>query len=123
LVFRKEDHMQESILTPNQYKDLSKKIIHAVDTRYRIIPLNSLKHPKYHLKAPVYITLEFEDEKVIASFDDIEAFSYADTASEAIDLLCEEIIQIYEELNEDQENLGPLPNKWFHCLEDIIECR
>ena len=115
--------MQESILTPNQYKDLSKKIIHAVDTRYRIIPLNSLKHPKYHLKAPVYITLEFEDERVIASFDDIEAFSYADTASEAIDLLCEEIIQIYEDLNEDQENLGPLPNKWFHCLEDIIECR
>jgi hypothetical protein len=123
LVFRKEDYMPASILTPNQYKDLSKKIIHAVDTRYRIIPLNSLKHPKYHLKAPVYITLEFEDEKVIASFDDIEAFSYADTASEAIDLLCEEIIQIYEDLNEDQENLGPLPNKWFHCLEDIIECR
>ena len=115
--------MQENILIPDQYKDLSKKIIHAVDTRYRIIPLNSLKHPKYHLKAPVYITLEFEDEKVIASFDDIEAFSYADTASETIDLLCEEIIQIYEDLNKDQENLGPLPNKWFHCLEDIIECR
>ncbi|MEA3386820.1 MAG: hypothetical protein U9Q89_10325 [Thermodesulfobacteriota bacterium] len=115
--------MQASILTPNQYKDLSKKIIHAVDTRYKIIPLNSLKHPKYHLKSPAYITLEFEDEKVIASFDDIEAFSYADTASEAIDLLCDEITQIYEELNEDQENLGTLPNKWFHCLEDIIECR
>jgi len=46
--------MQEGILTPDQYKDLSKKIIHAFDTRYRIIPLNSLKHPKYHLKAPIY---------------------------------------------------------------------
>ena len=34
--------MQESILTPDQYKDLSKKIIHAVDTRYRIISNNSL---------------------------------------------------------------------------------
>lgn len=115
--------MQESILTKNQYKDLSKKIIHSVDAQYRIIPLNSLKHPKYHLKAPIYITLEFEGEKVIASFDDIEAFSYADTTSEAIDLLCDEIIQIYEELNEDQENLGPLPHKWVHCLEDIIECK
>jgi hypothetical protein len=115
--------MRENILTPDQYQDLSKKIIHAVDMRYRIIPLNSLKHPKYHLKAPVYITLEFEEEKVIASFDDIEAFSYADTTSEAIDLLCEEIIQIYEELQEDRENLGPLPNKWFQYLEDIIECR
>ncbi|MBE9574595.1 MAG: hypothetical protein IMF20_05635 [Proteobacteria bacterium] len=115
--------MQERILTPDQYKDLSKKIIHAVDTRYRIVPLNSLKHPKYHLQAPIHITLEFEDDKVIASFDDIEVFSYSDTASEAIDLLCEEIIQIYEELQEDRENLGPLPNKWFQYLEDIIECR
>ena len=115
--------MQENILTQDQYKDLSKKIIHAVDTRYRTIPLNSLKHPKYQLKTSIHVTLEYEEDKVVASFDDIEAFSYADTTSEAIDLLCEEIIQIYEELNEDQENLGPLPNKWFHCLEDIIECR
>ncbi len=115
--------MQESILTPDQYKDLSKKIIHVVDTRYRIIPLNSLKHPKYHLKAPVHISLEFEEDKVIASFDDIEAFSYADTASEAIDLLCEEIIQVYEDLLEEQESLGPLPRKWLQYLEEIIECR
>ena len=115
--------MQKSILTPDQYKDLSKKIIHAVDTRYRIIPLNSLKHPKYHLKSPIHITLEFEDDKVIASFEDIEVFSYADTASEAIDLLCEEIIQIYDDLQQDQENLGPLPNKWWHYLKEIVECR
>ena len=115
--------MQENILTPDQYNDLSKKIIHAVDTRHRIIPLNSLRHPSYHLKVPVYITLEYDDDKVIASFDDIEAFTHADTASEAIGLLCEEIIQIYEELREDQENLGPLPNKWWQYLEEIIECR
>ncbi|MFQ5485013.1 MAG: hypothetical protein ACE5DO_06740 [Desulfobacterales bacterium] len=115
--------MQESILTPDQYKDLSKKIIHAVDTRYRIIPLNSLKHPKYHLKVPIHVTLEFEKDKVIASFDDIEAFSYADTASEAIDLLSDEIIQIFEDLLEDKENLGSLPRKWLQYLEEIIECR
>jgi len=115
--------MQESILTPNQYKDLSKKIIHAVDTRYRIIPLNSLKHPKYHLKTPIHVTLEFDEDKVIASFDDIEAFSYADTVSEAIDLLCGEIIQVFEDLLEDKENLGTLPQKWLEYLEEIIECR
>ncbi len=115
--------MQESILTSNQYKDLSKKIIHAVDTRYRIIPLNSLKHPKYHLKTPIHVTLEFDEDKVIASFDDIEAFSYADTVSEATDLLCGEIIQIFEDLLEDKENLGTLPQKWLEYLEEIIECR
>ena len=115
--------MQESILTPDQYKDLSKKIIHAVDTRYRIIPLNSLKHPKHHLKTPIHVTLEFEEDKVIASFDDIEAFSYADTVSEAIDLLCREIVQVFEDLLEDKENLGTLPRKWLEYLEEIIECR
>ncbi len=99
------------------------KIIYAVDTRYRIVPLNSLKHPKYHLKAPIYVTLEFEEDKVIASFDDIEAFSYADTASEAINLLSDEIIQIFEDLMEDKENLGSLPRKWLQYLEEIIECR
>ena len=115
--------MQEIILTPDQYKDLSKKIIHAVDTRYRIIPLNSLKHPKYHLKTPIHVTLEYEEDNVVASFDDIEAFSYADTASEAIDLLCGEIIQVFEDLQEDKENLGTLPRKWLVYLEEIIECR
>ena len=115
--------MQETILTPDQYKDLSKKIIHAVDTRYRIIPLNSLKHPKYRLKAPIHVTLEFDEDKVIANFDDIEAFSYADTASEAIELLCSEIIQVFEDLVEDRENLGTLPRKWLAYLEEIIECR
>ena len=115
--------MQGGILTPDQYKDLSKKIIYAVDTKYRIVPLNSLKDPKYHLKAPIYITLEFEEDKVIASFEDIEAFSYADTTSEAIDLLSSEIIQIFEDLMEDKEDLGSLPKKWLQCLEEIIECR
>lgn len=115
--------MQESILTADQYKDLAKKIIHSIDTRYRIIPLNSLKHPKYHLRVPVHITMEFEEDKVIASFDDIEAFSYAETNSEAINQLCEEIIQLYEDLQEDEENLGPLPQKWLHYLKEIIECK
>ena len=60
---------------------------------------------------------------MIASFDDIEAFAYADTVSEAIDLLCVEIIQVFEDLLEDKENLGNLPRKWLEYLEEIIECR
>lgn len=115
--------MQEGILTPDQYQDLSKRIVHSIETRYRIVPLNSLKHPKYFLRVPVYITLEFADSEVIASFDDIEAFSYADTESEAIAQLCEEVVQLYEELQEERESLGPLPRKWLQYLEGIIECK
>jgi hypothetical protein len=115
--------MQESILTSEQYRNLSKEIINSVDRRFRIVPMNSLKHPKYHLKAPIYVNLEYEDEQVIASFDDIEAFAYAETESEAINQLSEEIINMYADLQEFQDKLGPLPNKWWQYLKEIIECR
>ncbi|MEZ4528979.1 MAG: hypothetical protein R2941_23965 [Desulfobacterales bacterium] len=115
--------MQQAILTNEQYRILTKKILHSIEKQYRIIPLNSLKHNKYHLNYPVYITLEYENEKVIASFDDIETFAYADTESEAINALCEEIIQVFEDLLEDRENLGLLPAKWLRYLEELIECR
>jgi len=115
--------MQQTLLTPDQYRNLTKKIILSIEKRYRIVPLNSLKSSKYLLKNPVYITLEYEKDKVTAGFDDIEAFSYADTESEAINYLCEEIVQLYEDLKQDRGNLGPLPARWLQCLEEIIICR
>jgi hypothetical protein len=115
--------MQQTLLTDDQYIGLTKRIIHSIEKQCRIVPLNSLKHPKYHLKFPLYITLEFEEDKVLASFDDLEAFAYADTEFEAIDRLREEVVQLYEDLQEDRENLGPLPEKWLQYLEEIIECR
>ena len=115
--------MEEPILSNEQYKDLSKKIIHSVEKQCRIVPLNTLRHPRYYLKTPVYITLEFAETEVIASLDDIEAFGVADTEYEAIEQLCEEIIQVYEDLVTDRDNLGVLPQKWLRYLEDIIACR
>jgi len=115
--------MQQDPLTPDQYRDLTRKIIHSIEKQYRIVPLNSLKHPKYRLRVPVYITLEAAEGEVIASFDDIEAFSHAETESEAMDLLCREIVQLFEDLNADANNLGPLPTKWLDYLREILECR
>ncbi len=115
--------MEQAVLTNEQYKDLSKRIVHAIAWKYRIVPVNSLRHPKYRLEKPIFISLEFDNDQVIASFDDIEAFSYADSESEAISLLCEEIVMIFEDLKQDKDNLGPLPAKWLQYLEDIIICR
>lgn len=115
--------MQTNILTDEQYKELSKRLIESIEQRYKAIPLNSLKHPQYILKRPVYITLETENDKVIASLDDIEAFAYADTEFEAINLLCEEIINLYEDLKDSGEDLGLLPRKWLQYLEEVIEKR
>jgi hypothetical protein len=86
-----------------------------------VVPLNTIKHPHYILKKPLYITVEIEDNLVIASLDDIEAFAYADTEYEAVNRLCEKIVNIYEDLKDDKENLGILPKKWLAFLEEVIE--
>jgi hypothetical protein len=84
LNYLKKEHnadMPQTLLTSEQYRNLTKKIILSIENRYRIVPINSLKSREYFLKSPIYITLEYEKGNVIAGFDDIEAFSYADTES------------------------------------------
>jgi hypothetical protein len=100
----------------------ARKILKKIESNLKIIPLNSLRNKKYSLRYPVYITVEYENGHVIASFDDIEAFAYADNEFEAIDMLCREIIVLYDELQEDQENLGPLPQQWLQILQNFIQC-
>jgi len=101
----------------------ARKILKKIESNFKIIPLNSLRNEKYLLKHPIYITIEYENEQVIASFDDIEAFAYADNEFEAVDLLCQEIILLYNELSEeDKDNLGPLPKKWLSILQNFITC-
>jgi len=113
--------------TPSIIKDIlpqSSDLISANQKKHvRVIPLNSLKHPKYELKTPIYINIELDEDSTIASFDDIEAFAYADTESEAINQLCDDIVSLYEDLKSDTENLGKLPQKWLICLEEKIKCK
>jgi len=116
--------MQTQVLTGEQYRQLSKELVNAIKEHQRIIPINTLNHPQYFLKKPIYISIEFEKNVVIASLDDIEAFAYAETEFEAIDCLRDEIVDLYEDLkNEKKENLGRLPQRWLIYLEEIIKCR
>jgi hypothetical protein len=112
--------MRTEILTEKQYKDFSKNLIKAVEGRFRIVPLNSLKNSDYSLKSPIYITIERDKDIIIASLDDIEAFAYADTEFEAIDGLCEEVVTLYEDLRENRDSLGVLPKKWLEYLDEVI---
>lgn len=100
----------------------ARKILKKIESNFKIIALNSLRDEKYSLKCPIYITIEYESQHVIASFDDIEAFAYADNEFEAVDLLCKEIIVLYNDLLDDKENLGSLPKKWFSILDNFIRC-
>ena len=112
--------MQTEILTNEQYRDFSRNLIKAVEGRCRIVPINSLKKSGYALNQPIYITIETDEDTVIASLDDIEAFAYADTEFEAINGLCDEIVTLYEDLRENRNNLGILPEKWLSYLDSVI---
>src|SRR3989337_4130527 len=103
--------MQTEVLTDEQYKDFSKNLIKAVESRCRIVPLNSLKNQVYTLNAPIYITIEMDEDVIIASLDDIEAFAYADTEFEAINGLCEEIIYVYLYFKKNKKKICPLTSK------------
>jgi len=112
--------MQTEILTEEQYKNFSKNLIKAVESRCRIVPLNSLKKSGYSLNGPIYVTIETDENAVIASLDDIEAFAYADTEFEAVNGLCEEIVVLYEDLKKNRDSLGILPKKWLGYLDSVI---
>jgi len=114
--------MRTEVFTKEQYKEFTKELIRSFEKR-KIVPLNTLKNDHYILEKPLYITLEIEEGIVMASLDDIEAFTYADTEYEAINQLSEEIINLYKDLKEDRENLGPLPQKWLAFLEEVIRER
>ena len=112
--------MQTEILTNKQYRDFSRDLIKAVESRCRIVPINSLKKSGYTLNQPIHISIEMDGDTVIATLDDIEAFAYADTEFEAINGLCEEIVTLYEDLKADRDNLGILPAKWLGYLDSVI---
>jgi len=112
--------MQTEILTSEQYRDIYRNLIKAVEGRCRIVPINSLKKSGYTLNQPIYITIETDEDTVIASLDDIEAFAYADTEFEAINGLCDEIVTLYEDLRANRGNLGILPEKWLGYLDAVI---
>ena len=112
--------MQTEILTNEQYRDISKNLIRAVEGRCRIVPINSLKKSGYTLNQPIYISIETDEDTVIASLYDIEAFAYADTEFEAINGLCDEIVALYEDLKANRNNLGILPEKWLDYLDSVI---
>ncbi len=50
--------MEGQILTKDQYRELSRTLINNIEKNYKILPLNSLKHDKYILRRPFYITIE-----------------------------------------------------------------
>ena len=94
--------------------------VSEIYTRKQIF-IYSLHHPQFKLKEPLPVLLEFDDEQTIAYCHDLEVFGYGDTEGEALADLRETIVDLYLELSENCQKLGPFPQKvWCH-FSQIIE--
>lgn len=116
--------MESQVNPPEEgIRKLSRQIVNEIRSDFRIVPLNGLKSENYILSKPIMILLEKDEDGYIASWDDVEAFYTAETEYEAMNGLCEEIVNLYEDLSEPDVNLGPLPRKWLLLLQDHIQAR
>ena len=90
-------------------------------TTARSVFIKNLRDEGYKLREPLAISLEFENGGVCACCYDIDMYGEGKTEEEAIDDLCEVIIDYYESLKEDEDKLGEIPKRHWIYLKDVIE--
>lgn len=84
--------------------------------------LCDLGHESYSLKCPISVVVEEYDEETVARFPEVEAFASAATEGEAIALLKQDIIELYDELlASDEDELGKLPRQWRRVLSQLVQ--
>lgn len=116
--------MESQVNPPKEdLRKWSRQIVNEIRSDFRIVPLNGLKSEDYVLSKPIMILFEKDEDGYLASWDDVEAFYTAETEYEAINGLCEEIGNLYEDLSEPGAKLSPLPKKWLLLLQDHIQAR
>lgn len=85
--------------------------------------IRDLGDENYNLAEPILITIEeyLDEDVVIASWPEIEAFAEGATETEAIGNLKLEILDLYEELiGSDPSELGAKPTAWLRILSQLI---
>ena len=85
------------------------------------VKIINLGYERIRLKREIPILLEVYNDEVIATFVDAEVTGFGETEAEALDHIKENIVSLYNELIEDENNLGPLPKRWLLVLRDIID--
>lgn len=74
--------------------------------------------------SPIPITIEEFDDEVVATWPEVEVYASAETESEAIAKLKQEIVQLFEELRATPDKeLGKLPRSWKRILLDTIRMK
>ena len=84
------------------------------------IYIQNLRHPSYHLRCPILILIEYDDDVIIATYHDIDMYGTGADVQEALSDLCAAITEYYETLKDDEGNLGLLTFQEYAFLKQII---
>ena len=106
-----------------EFRKLKKEQSQSSAPVLKEIKIINLGDERIRLNREIPILLEVYSDEVVAKFIDAEVTGFGETEAEAVDHIKENIVSLYYELTEDENNLGPLPKKWLLVLKDIINCK
>ena len=76
------------------------------NAQHNIRVVQDLRHPRLMLLAPIYVTVEEQDDVVVVSNADMDIFGYGDTEAEALQDFREIVAETYYDLQAEQDNLS-----------------
>lgn len=118
LISKKVDSLNVAIKDIREGTDI---LLGISKTRTESIFILNLRNPNFRLTQPIPITLAYEQDEVIARYDDVGLYGSGEFREDALRELCESIIEYYETLSEEKDNLGPLPQGHWEFLRQIIQ--
>ena len=98
-------------------------ILETAQHNTRIV--QDLRHPRLMLLAPIYVTVEEQDNVVVVSNADVDIFGYGDTEAEALQDFRGIVAETYYDLQPERDELSPhLADVWQHLQRgvSILRC-
>lgn len=104
--------IKEVILQTQIIKDLQKK---------EIIPIQNLRSLKLQLKAPLYVSMEYNDGVFVVYSDDLNLYGEGEIELNAIRDFCEEVENLYFSLQKSKDKLGQAMEENWRFLKSVIK--
>jgi hypothetical protein len=82
--------------------------------------LQDLRDSRLRLISPLYVTIEQEDDTIVANNADLDVFGYGATETEALQDLREIIVETYFDLKRDSDRLGAHLRAIWAYLDRIV---
>ena len=82
--------------------------------------IGDLRSNEYRLNTPIPVTIEYDEDTVIASFYDVEEYGVGEDLEEALSDLCAGLVEYYESLEKNANCLGPLTVRHWKYLQTLI---